>query len=369
MSLAIQRQQESALKDTHDTAPYSVQRITLDAISAQSAQATVQANQSVNRIRQITSQMKMLALNAKIEAAKAGPFGRGFSVVAQEVGIVGDEINGIAQDIQTELTRRLSELADMVTAMDHDTTGERLVDLAFTSVDTIDRNLYERTCDVRWWATDSSFVTALTDPTQTNLNFASQRLGVILDAYNIYLDLWVCDTHGRILANARPQKFNVTGASVRDLPLFQTALTQTSGDEFIAGDAIRAPLLQDKQVTNYACAIRENGDKNGRIIGVMMTCFDWEPQARSVVSSVRMDESMVRNKTRLLLVDRKNRVIASSDGTGFLVETITFPADADPVSGFFRRDGKLVAYHATEGFETYQGLGWKGVVTQDISLS
>lgn len=354
------------MKDTTDVTPSPVQRVTMDAISTQSAQATVHANQSVNRIRRITSQMKMLALNAKIEAAKAGPFGRGFSVVAQEVGIVGDEINGIAQDIQTELTRRLSELADMVTAMDHDTTGERLVDLAFTSVDTIDRNLYERTCDVRWWATDSSFVTALTDPSQSNLHFAGQRLGVILDAYNIYLDLWVCDTQGRILANARPQKFNVTGASVRDLTVFQAALAQSSGDDFVAGDAMCAPLLQDRQVTYYACAIRENGDKHGRIIGVMITCFDWEPQARSVVSSVRMDDSMVRNKTRLLLVDRKNRVIAASDGHGFMVESITFPADADPVAGFFRQHGKLVAYHETEGFETYKGLGWKGVVTQDI---
>ena len=354
------------MKDTSDAIAASGQKVTLDAISAQSAQATVQANQSVNRIRRITSQMKMLALNAKIEAAKAGPFGRGFSVVAQEVGIVGDEINVIAQDIQTDLTRRLSELADMVTAMDHDTTGERLVDLAFTCVDTIDRNLYERTCDVRWWATDASFVTALTDPTPANLHFASERLGVILDAYNIYLDLWICDTQGRILSNARPHKFDVTGASVRDLPWFEAALAQTSGDEFVAGDAKRAPLLHDKQVTYYACAIRENGDKNGRIIGVMATCFDWETQAHSVLSSVRMDDSMVKNKTRVLLLDRKNRVIAASDGAGFLVETITFPAGSDPVSGFFRQGTKVIAYHQTEGFETYQGLGWKGVVTQEI---
>jgi len=353
------------LKDTTDAIQSSGQRVTLDAISAQSNQATMHANQSVNRIRRITSQMKMLALNAKIEAAKAGPFGRGFAVVADEVGSVGDEINTIAQDIQTELSRRLSELADMVAAMDHDTTGERLVDLAFTAVDTIDRNLYERTCDVRWWATDSSFVTALTDPAKANLQFASQRLGVILDAYNIYLDLWICDTKGRILANARPQQFTVTGASVKDLPWFDTALAQTSGDEFVAGDAMRAALLHDKQVTYYASAIRENGDKHGRIIGVMATCFDWEAQARSVVSSVRMDDNMVKNNTRVLLLDRKNRVIASSDGTGFLRETVSFPAGLDSEAGYFRQGTRLVAYHETEGFETYKGLGWKGVVTQD----
>ena len=27
--------------------------------------------------------------------------------------------------------------------------------LALNAIELIDRNLYERTCDVRWWATDS----------------------------------------------------------------------------------------------------------------------------------------------------------------------------------------------------------------------
>ncbi len=40
----------------------------------------------VRTIRKISSQTQMLALNAAIEAARAGEFGRGFNVVAQEVG-------------------------------------------------------------------------------------------------------------------------------------------------------------------------------------------------------------------------------------------------------------------------------------------
>ena len=154
------RHRRADVKDTHTLAAPTMKRVTLDAISEQSNQAALYAGKSVNRIRKITNQMQMLALNAKIEAAKAGQFGRGFSVVAAEVGLVGEEINTVAQDIQSILSQRLSGLNDMVAQMEKDTLGDRLVDLAFTAVDTIDRNLYERTCDVRWWATDSSFVTA-----------------------------------------------------------------------------------------------------------------------------------------------------------------------------------------------------------------
>ena len=46
--------------------------------------------------------------------------------------------------------------------------------------DLIDRNLYEWTCEVPWWATDDSLVQALTKHTYAAYQYASQRLGVIL---------------------------------------------------------------------------------------------------------------------------------------------------------------------------------------------
>ncbi|MBQ1203074.1 MAG: methyl-accepting chemotaxis protein, partial [Loktanella sp.] len=297
---------------------------------------------------------------------RAGAAGRGFSVVAQEVSVVGDDVNRVADDIQSDLSRRLAGLTGMITQMEKHANGERLIDLAFTAVDTIDRNLYERTCDVRWWATDSAFVQAVATPSAERAQLASQRLGVILEAYNIYLDIWICGLDGRILANARPDKFNILGASMKEMPWFQAALSHKSGDQFETSDAMHMPLLNNQKVLTYACAIRENGDKHGRICGMMVTCFDWDAQAKSIVASARLDEKMRQKNTRVLLVDRRNKVIASSDGTGFLQETINIPDDQDQRVGFFTEGKILVAYHASEGFETYEGLHWKGVVTQEL---
>ncbi len=101
--------------------------------------------------------------------------------------------------------------------------GSRLVDLALNAIEIIDRNLYERTCDVRWWATDSAIVDAAADASDSHCSYASKRLGVILSAYTVYLDLWLCDMDGRIIANGRPERYNVKGLDVSREPWFARA--------------------------------------------------------------------------------------------------------------------------------------------------
>ena len=54
----------------------------------------------VGRINQIMSSMQMLALNASIEAAKAGSLGRGFAVVADQMGKSVETVRKLTQEIE-----------------------------------------------------------------------------------------------------------------------------------------------------------------------------------------------------------------------------------------------------------------------------
>jgi hypothetical protein len=332
-------------------------------ISALIARLTTEVNQvaceKTKSIQQITNQMKMLALNALIEASRAGAQGAGFAVVAQEVRAVGQQVETIARELESQLTGRTGSLMSSIARMSDRARGERMVDLSLNAIELIDRNLYERTCDVRWWATDSAVVDCAASPNAAAVAHVSERLAVILGAYTVYLDLWLCDLEGNVIANGRADRFNVVGQNVAATKWFREARSLRSGDDYVAGDVESQPLLGNAQVATYCASVRADGKAHGKPTGVLAIHFDWEPQARAIVQGVRVGAA---DKARVLLVDSNFRVIAASDGQGLLTERIPISLEGRR-SGFYQdRSGALVAFHATPGYETYKGLGWFGVI-------
>lgn len=321
------------------------------------------AGAKIGEISSINREAKMLAINALITAARAGEAGKAFAIVAEEFKRIASEIDDVAIGMETQVRADLQELSAVGAAILGHLRGQRLADLALNAIEIIDRNLYERTCDVRWWATDSAVVDSVARPSPEASRHASGRLKVILDAYTVYLDLWICDARGRVVATGRPDKYAATrDLSVASAAWFQQSMRTRSGDEFVACDIAREAALGQAPVATYATAIREGGQVNGKAIGVLGVHFDWRPQAQAVVDGVRLTQEEAA-RSRVMLLDHKGRVLAASDRKGELDETFSLPGDAVNM-GSYAIDGATVGYALTPGYETYRGLGWYGCILQ-----
>jgi hypothetical protein len=231
-------------------------------------------------------------------------------------------------------------------------------------IDVVDRNLYERSCDVRWWATDAAVVDCMTARSASAAAHAAKRLSVILDSYTVYLDIWVLDTEGCVVANGRPSLFPVADkVNAAQHGWFTAALATRSGDEYATSNVDIAAELNGAQVATYATAIRQDGASNGKVVGVLAVFFDWAKQASTVVNGVRLTRGE-RDRTRCMIVDASGRVIASSataerDGTRF-----DLPPNTVDIGTYRTAKGSLVGYALTPGYETYRGMGWFGIIEQ-----
>ena len=343
----------------------SASRITFLASSLDS-----RLTRAIERIAHLNSETKFISINAKMEAMRTGGVaGRAFGVVAQAIQAISNQTADVAKSLAEETHQTVLELRRVNEALSTSVQGERLADLALANIDLVDRNLYERTCDVRWWATDSSVVTACSEPTPGNLRFVTKRLGQILDAYTVYFDIVLTDTDGRVIANGRPELFHSVGTVHGDKPWFRTAASSKSGMEFGFRSVSPSTLVNGQRVLVYSAAVRQGGDLQGAVIGVLAVVFRWDALGQTIVERTPLAEAE-KAGARVVLIESDGRVLADTDRQiGEMLST-------SQIAGLLREsrgyavlgtgEGRCLVGHArSPGYETY-ATGWHSLIYKPV---
>jgi hypothetical protein len=342
---------------------------TPERISALTATLHERIRGSIHDIAEINLQARVLSINAQIEAARAGASGKSFAIVGQEMVTFSNRIQAAAKNLEQESETLVMELAEISRQLATSVRGTRLSDLALTNIDLIDRNLYERSCDCRWWATDAAMVNALENPEdEATVAHASERLGVILKAYTVYFDIVLANLDGTIVANGRPAEYASVGLKQADTEWFKSALATASGDEFGFQSVHESTLVGGKRVLVYSCRVGRGGVASAEAVGVLGVIFNWDGLAQKIMHETPIEPEK-KPLTRVCIVDDGGNVLADSEDK-ILKEKLELPdrdrlfAEAKTcVAKEIGRTDCLIAHARSPGFETYK-TGWHSVIIE-----
>lgn len=170
------------------------------------AQKIQQVKQIAEEIGSIASQTRMLSLNAQIEAARAGSMGAGFTVVAEQVGSLSDEIDGAVAEINRINEQVLSALdawteasEDMIRFVENDVVkaydafaslGEEYgettdsINVQMTEIGTRSGEIQQNISRISKDVTDIAEIVNKTAESANNLAFSTGKISTSLESLN-----------------------------------------------------------------------------------------------------------------------------------------------------------------------------------------
>ncbi|WP_340818654.1 hypothetical protein [Methanolobus sp. WCC4] len=327
--------------------------------------------QTYAKIQNDKNEIQLISLNGTIYASKMGERG-------DQLGPIFNQITRSSNFITSKMEELLQEMA----AVELQLNLKTLENFAKQAIDLIDRNLFERSADVRWWSTDEYFWKALSDPSEKEFMRASDRLKVINGSYTMYRNLVLTDSEGIIRACSNTELMSeLGGLDVSDNIWFQEGARTSRSSQYAVQDVMGSSLEKDKERSLiYAGGVRRNGKRDGEAIGVLGILFDWDTEARTILETClpKDRDGEVIPGSVAVYVNRDLEVIETTGGEELSIGSVLSLPDevsvlqpGEKISGLFEFNDQKYVYGAcrTKGYREYPGLNWIACVLRPISTN
>ena len=310
--------------------------------------------------------IQLISINGIILATDLGKAGSSFIPIFDQITTTGNSTTGKMEELLSEMS------SDMLQQ-----NLKALENFSKQAIDLIDRNLFERAADVRWWSTDHAFWEALQKATKENLDEASKRLGIINASYTMYRDLVIADLNGRIVANSKSEnRDKLKRINVSEQSWFRQGIQISRSVEYGVQDVCNSDLENEDTSLIYCGGVLENGQRKGKVLGVLGILFDWETLAVPILEGClpRINNEVVEGGAAFY-VNSANEVMATTDSENFSIGTkVDVPKEnmnlepGDSASGIFTANDRkyIIGSSKTQGYREYKGLNWTAHVVRPI---
>ena len=324
--------------------------------------------QTYLKVQDDKESIQLISLNGIVFASKLGKRGGALGPIFNQITKSGDFVTSKMEDLLKEMA--VGELELNLKALEN---------FSKQAIDLIDRNLFERSADIRWWATDQYFWKALMDPSDINFQKAGDRLKVINGSYTMYRNLILTDAGGEIVACSRNELRNeLKKINVSDQIWFQHGMRTTKSNEYAVQDVMKSNLekLKERSLI-YSGGVRVDGSREGDTIGVLGILFDWDTEAQKIlrICIPKDTDGKSIDGSAAFYTNCNSEIIETTDEETFpvglklsLPETIEHLFAGETVSGVFDYQNKkyLIGSSKTKGYREYSGLGWTSHIVRPI---
>lgn len=316
----------------------------------------IKTQDSMHEIDQIANQSRMLANNAARE------FGRmdmgGFQIVTQEIKRFAET--------NRKTNQRNKENVEALNAEINNLVGLRTADVAYDLIDKIDRNLFERNCDVQAWATFETFKDYFKNPSEEGKKKINATLKNLHRIYEVYYDMYLADRNGIIVGAAVHEEGNG-----RDISKESWFVDARDSDGVVVTDMHMSKFLQ-KYVVSYSCKVV---DEDGTFMGVLSIRFNWN----YILDLI--DESKISNNGEVYLINKEGQVIAARERElifhkNMLLECqgaqTILSEDKNESYGYALEVNeqdqltRVLGYAKTKGYNQYKGQEWAVLALENI---
>ena len=312
--------------------------------------------------------IQLISLNGIVFASKLGKRGVALGPIFDQITKTGDFATSMMEKLLAEMA--MGELQMNLQA---------LANSSKQAIDLIDRNLFERSADIRWWATDRFFWDALEDPSDESFDKASRRLKVINGSYTMYRNLVLANADGEIVACSRLEVRNeLRKLNVSDHEWFQSGMRTAASTEYAVQDVMDSPLEKTKDRSLvYVGGIRSEGQRQGESIGVLGILFDWDNEAKTILKTCLPHDPKgeVMEGSAAFYTNANHEIIETTDSERFPIGSQpALPEDhqnvpgGESVAGLITHQDKryLIGSAHTKGYREYEGLGWKAHILRPL---
>ncbi|MCT7575485.1 chemotaxis protein CheW [Aliarcobacter butzleri] len=246
--------------------------------------------------------------NGNIVQSKLNSTNREFSrALLNEIGITGNKANSSLDNLNQTIISSILKDCEFLSSL---------------AIDIMDRNLYERANDCRWWALNSYFKEALDD--YSTISEKKEEISSILkyinDLYTVYSNLIIFDKNGKIIAVSNEKEQYLIG-KILTQDWIEKTLTLKDTSKYCVSKFEKTNLYENESTYIYCSAIRSFKDDND-VVGGIAIVFDSSAQFYTMLDEI-LPKDIYGNKQKgvYAFFTDKNKQIIATTSTNFEVNS------------------------------------------------